>query len=157
MPKRDFCCYTSRMALLLLHGRPFSSCVATHTAFFHSIARTTFSIYIRLSFSTKNTAWSVRRVSTYIYDDISCISLLNLNLLNSPLISGLLRVFALLSSVRSLYSPLKPLTQPIVAKSCCGRPQHLNPLKMPFKNPLSLRLSLSLRLPLPEPSVTTPL
>ena len=29
-------------------------------------------IYIRLSFSATNTAWSVRRVSMYLYDDTSC-------------------------------------------------------------------------------------
>ena len=36
----------------------------------------------------------MRRVSTYIYDDTPCSFSLNLNLLNSPCILGLLRVFA---------------------------------------------------------------
>ena len=45
-------------------------------------------IYIRLSFSTENTAWSVRRVSMYLYNDTSCTFPLNLNLLYSPWIPG---------------------------------------------------------------------
>ena len=62
--------------------------------------------YIRLSISATDTAWSMRWVSIYINDDTSCSFSLNLNLLNSPLTFGLLRVFVLLPSVRSSYKPL---------------------------------------------------
>ena len=59
------------------------------------------SLYICLGFSAMNTAWSVCCVPTYLNDDTSCI-LFNLNLLESPLSLGSLRVSTLLLSACSL-------------------------------------------------------
>ena len=75
------------------------TCVASTQP--HSIYHTAqLSLYIHLGFSATNTAWSVRRVPTYLNDDTSCI-LLNLNLLDFPLSLGSLRVSMLLLSVCS--------------------------------------------------------
>ena len=62
---------------------PFVSCVASmQPHLFYCTAQLT--LYICLSQSTTNTAWSVHRVPTYLNNDPSCI-LSNLNLLDLPL------------------------------------------------------------------------
>ena len=66
-PKCGFRCYTPRMASFFFsHGCHLTSCVTSYTAFSSSITQAIFPLmYIRLSLSAKNTAWSVRRVHTY--------------------------------------------------------------------------------------------
>ena len=62
---------------------PFVSCIAsTQPHLFYRTAQLT--LYICLSQSTMNTAWSVCHMSTYLNDDPSCI-LSNLNLFDLPL------------------------------------------------------------------------
>ena len=71
--------------LLTFYGHPSSyMCYIPQHSLIPSIALPKSSLYIHLSSSTMNTAWSVRRVLTYLNDDTSCI-LVNLNLLDSPL------------------------------------------------------------------------
>ena len=66
-PKRGFLYYAPRMALFFSsHRRHLTSCVTSYTALFLFYRTANLSIYIRLSLSTENTAWSVRRVHTYI-------------------------------------------------------------------------------------------
>ena len=53
------------MDVLLLHVQ----FAAQPTSF---LSHRPLTIYIRLSFSAENTAWSVRRVPMYLYDDFPC-------------------------------------------------------------------------------------
>ena len=99
------------------HGRHFFSCIILYTAFSFTIAQTILPLISVLVF-LPGTLLGPCTGSPYIYiRQLLLYWFLNLNLLNSPLTSRLLRVFALLSSVHSLSLPLKPLMQPIVAKS----------------------------------------
>ena len=121
--------YLPLMDILLL------TCVASMQP--HPIYRTALlSPYTHLGSSAMNTAWSVHCILIYLNDNISC-TFLNLNLLDSPLSLGSLRVSTLLLSACSLVNlHLELPTQPIVARSCRGSPRHPSFLKTPFKKPL---------------------
>ena len=102
--------------------------------FLPSIALPKPSLYIYLGSYAMNTAWSVHYIVTYLNDDTACI-LFNLNLLDSPLQPGLLKVVALLLSRRSFI--------PLTLNSLCNQslpgvvveaPNTLVFLKTPFKN-----------------------
>ena len=92
------------------------------------------------------------QVSTYLNQRHLMYFFLNLNLLDYPWISLSHRTTF---ECALLCKPwiLKLLKQPLVARSCCGSPQHLCFLKKPFKNPSPFNDS-SLRLSLPKPSIT---
>ena len=80
----------------------------------------------------------------------------NLNLLDSPLTSGFIRVLTLLLSVCSLYKSLNLLRNRLLLRVAEEAPSILVPLKTTFKDPPPLVIS-SLCLPLPESSVTASL
>ena len=112
------------------------------------------SSYIRLSSLTRNTVWSMRRVSIYL----SRQHFLYFSQLESTwlfFVKGIsLNLCATLEcAFLCLNLPLNSLKQPIVARSCCGSPQHPWLLKSPSRKPLALGLS-SLCLPLSESSIT---
>ena len=89
-PKRSFpftCCEWFRypVSAFLLRTSSFSHALPQCNLIpIYRTAKCPF--YIRLSFSTTNTAWSMRHIPIYLTDNISCI-LFNFNLLDSPLVT----------------------------------------------------------------------
>ena len=119
--------FFSRTSFLFLHNYLHSLLLFYRTDHLSS--------YIHLGFSA-NEHCLVRAPGLHLYIQRHFLYFsLNLNLLYSPLIPGPLRVFALLLSVRSLNTNLEPSQETVVAVRCCGSPQHLCPLKTPFKDP----------------------
>ena len=103
----------------------------------HSIYCTAQSpLYIQLSSSITNTAWSVRCILTYLNDDTSCI-LLNLNLLDFPLSLGSLRVSTLLLSACSFVNlcPWNSLRNWSLPGVVAEAPDILHSWRRPSRNP----------------------